>query len=87
MNIIMATSTRGKLVRAEPISALYERGRVYHAEEFTELEDELCGYTGQENEASPNRLDALVFCISELSSISAGISIEGGTSSLLRNKH
>jgi phage terminase large subunit-like protein len=87
MNVIMATSTRGKLVRAEPISALYERGRVYHAEEFTDLENELCGYTGQENEASPNRLDALVFCLSELSSISAGISIEGGTSSLLRNKH
>jgi phage terminase large subunit-like protein len=59
----MVTASRGKAVRAEPVSALYEQGKVRHVGEFRELEDELAafstvGYTGQ---GSPNRADALIW--------------------------
>lgn len=62
------TATRGKAVRAEPISALYEQGKVRHVGDFRELEDELtafstAGYTG---EGSPNRADALIWGLTEL---------------------
>jgi phage terminase large subunit-like protein len=62
------TATRGKAVRAEPISALYEQGKVRHVGNFRELEDELVafstsGYTGG---GSPNRADALVWALTEL---------------------
>lgn len=62
------TATRGKVVRAEPFSALYEEGKVRHAGRFMELEDELCafstyGYTGS---GSPNRADALIWALAEL---------------------
>lgn len=61
-------ASRGKVVRAEPISALVEKGKIRHVGNFTELEDELCamttfGYTGQ---GSPNRADAYVWAFSEL---------------------
>lgn len=57
-------ASRGKKVRAEPASRLYETGRVRHAGRFPELEDQLCNYTGEG--ASPDRLDALVWALSEL---------------------
>lgn len=62
------TASRGKAVRAEPISALYEQGKVRHVGVFRELEDELCafstvGYTGT---GSPNRADAVVWGLTEL---------------------
>jgi phage terminase large subunit-like protein len=62
------TATRGKVVRAEPFSALYEQGKVRHVGDFPLLEDELCafstnGYTG---EGSPNRADAWVWVLAEL---------------------
>ena len=59
-------ATRGKLVRAEPIAALYEQRRVHHIGYFPELESQMCGYTG-ETKPSPDRLDALVWGLSELS--------------------
>ncbi len=59
-------ASRGKLVRAEPIAALYEQGRVSHVGQFAELEDQLCMYTGEPNEKSPDRMDALVWALSEL---------------------
>jgi hypothetical protein len=65
INVKLIWSSRGKLVRAEPISALYEQGKVFHAKKLPELEDEMCLYDG--NGDSPNRLDALVFGLSELS--------------------
>ena len=58
-------ATRGKLIRAEPISALYEDGQVHHVGSFSEMEDELCSYTGDGD--SPNRLDGLVWALTELS--------------------
>ena len=60
-------ATRGKILRAEPVSALYEEGRVHHVGHYVKLEDEMCSYTGDDKEQSPNRLDALVYGIAELS--------------------
>lgn len=59
-------ATRGKVVRAEPIAALYEKGRVHHVGAFGALEDELCTWEDRPNELSPNRLDALVWALTEL---------------------
>ncbi len=58
------TASRGKVVRAEPVAALYEQGRVSHVGTFPRLEDELCEWVA--GEASPNRLDALVWGVTEL---------------------
>ncbi|MGE0501463.1 MAG: DNA-packaging protein [Rhizobiaceae bacterium] len=59
---------RGKWLRAEPIAALYEQGRVRHAGRFPELEDEMCdfGPDGLSAGRSPDRLDALVWAVGEL---------------------
>jgi hypothetical protein len=57
-------ATRGKLVRAEPVVALYERGLIHHVGDFPELEDELC--TWVPGAKSPNRLDALVWAMTDL---------------------
>lgn len=58
------TASRGKLLRAEPVAALYEQQRVRHAGAYPELETEMTSWTP--GEASPNRLDALVWAITEL---------------------
>ena len=62
------TATRGKVVRAEPVSALYEAGKVVHVGYFQDLEDELFGFStfGYIGDKSPNRADALVWLITEL---------------------
>jgi len=59
-------ASRGKAVRAEPVAALYEQGRVHHVGSMVELEDQLCAWTPQGNEKSPDRMDALVWAITEL---------------------
>jgi phage terminase large subunit-like protein len=58
------SASRGKRTRAEPIAALYEQGRVHHVGYFAELEDQLC--TWVPGDASPDRLDALVWAITDL---------------------
>jgi phage terminase large subunit-like protein len=60
---------RGKWLRAEPVAALYEQGRVRHAGVFAALEDEMCdfGNDGLSNGHSPDRLDALVWAVTALS--------------------
>ena len=60
-------ATRGKILRAEPIAALYEQRRVHHIGVFPELESQMCSYTGEANQQSPDRLDALVWGLAELS--------------------
>lgn len=60
-------ATRGKLKRAEPISALYEDGKVSHVGHFSVMEEEMCSYTGDNKDDSPNRLDALVWVMAFLS--------------------
>ena len=61
-------ATRAKWLRAEPVAALYEQGRVRHAGSFPALEDEMCsfGRNGLSEGHSPDRVDALVWAISEL---------------------
>lgn len=59
-------ASRGKRTRAEPVAALYEQARVHHVGFFAELEDELCTHSFLDNERSPNRLDALVWALTEL---------------------
>ena len=62
------TASRGKVVRAEPISVLCETGKIRFAGYFRELEDELCGFTthGYMGENSPNRADAMIWGFSDL---------------------
>jgi phage terminase large subunit-like protein len=66
--VTLVTASRGKAVRAEPIAALYEQGRIGHLKGFPELEDQLCEMTtgGFVGSGSPDRLDAMVWGFSEL---------------------
>ena len=62
-------ATRGKMARAEPVAALYERGLVHHVGVHDKLEKQLCEYNGQfssQSEKSPDRLDALVWALTDL---------------------
>lgn len=62
------SATRGKVVRAEPIAALYEQGKVSHVGIFPDLEDQMCNFTasGYVGEGSPDRADAMVWALTEL---------------------
>lgn len=68
VNIREVRASRGKHVRAEPIAALYEQGRVAHVGAFPELEAQMTQMTtsGYEGEGSPDRVDALVWAMTEL---------------------
>lgn len=62
-------ASRGKVMRAEPVSALYEQGRVHHVGAFPQLEDQMTSFTqdfDRSANGSPDRVDALVWAISEL---------------------
>lgn len=62
------TASRGKVARAEPVAALYEKGRVKHLGDMAALEDQLCYFdpSGYLGEGSPDRADAMVWAITEL---------------------
>lgn len=68
VSISEVRASRGKHVRAEPVSALYEQGRVHHCKRFPELEEQLLQFTanGYMGELSPDRADALIWGISKL---------------------
>jgi len=68
VTVQMVSASRGKVLRAEPVSALYEQGLVHHVGRFAVLEDQLCAFTtaGYRGEGSPDHADALVFALSEL---------------------
>ena len=58
---------RGKYIRAEPVAALYEQGRVHHIGRFPQLEDQMCTWTPDLGPSNfPDRADALVHAITEL---------------------
>jgi len=59
-------ASRGKAVRAEPVAAGFEQGRIHLVGEFPYLEDEMCTWVQGESKLSPNRLDAMVWAITEL---------------------
>jgi phage terminase large subunit-like protein len=58
------TASRGKQTRAEPVAALYEQGKVHHVGSFELLEDQMCQWVP--GEKSPDRMDALVWALTEL---------------------
>jgi phage terminase large subunit-like protein len=66
--IVKVRATRGKWVRAEPVAALYAEGRIAHAGSFPALEDQMCafGVDGSVSGRSPDRVDALVWAITDL---------------------
>jgi phage terminase large subunit-like protein len=70
MPVKKVSASRGKVARAEPVVALYQAGKAFHAGAFPVLEDELCGLIsggGYEGPGrSPDRADALVWAMSEL---------------------
>ena len=59
-------ASRGKIVRAEPISALYEQNRVHHVGVFKDLEEQMCQFTGNAVQYHDDRVDALVWAITSL---------------------
>lgn len=59
-------ASRGKTQRAEPVVSLYEQGRVHHIGSFPDLEDQLCSWVPGESSISPDRMDALVWGVTEL---------------------
>ena len=59
-------ASRGKAVRAEPIAALYEQARVHHVGTFPQLEDQMCSFVPGSDQKSPDRMDALVWAVTEL---------------------
>jgi len=63
-------ASRGKVVRAEPIAAMYEQKKVHHVGGFATLEDQMCGFTSDFDRDragySPDHVDALVWALSEL---------------------
>ena len=68
-------ASRGKIARAEPVAALYEQGRVAHLEGLERLEDQMCLMTGEgfKGSGSPDRVDALVWAITDLMIDPAGV--------------
>ncbi len=64
----MVRASRGKVARAEPISSLYDQGKIHHVGALPELEEELLGFSTQGfvGAQSPNRADALIWGLSEL---------------------
>lgn len=68
VKIVEVRATRGKHVRAEPIAALYEQGRIHHVGSFVDLETQMTQMTtfGYEGDGSPDRADALVWGLTTL---------------------
>ncbi len=68
VRVKLVTASRGKTQRAEPISALYEQGKVKHVGTFVEMEEQLCNFSesGYSGDRSPDRADALIWALSEL---------------------
>jgi len=68
VKVVVVTASRGKVPRAEPVSALYEQGRISHVGSFAALEDQMCAFTNTdaEDKALKDRVDALVWGFTEL---------------------
>jgi len=69
--IRLVHATRGKDVRAEPVSALYEQGKVHHVGKMPELEEQMCDFGMAGVSKSPDRMDALVWGVWELMNLGA----------------
>lgn len=73
VNVRLVWASRGKATRAEPIAAIAEQGRDHHVGVFAQLEDELCMWVP--GDASPNRLDAKVWAMTELSETGVSVAL------------
>lgn len=71
VNVRLVHASRGKATRAEPVAAIYEHGRGHHVGSFPQLEDEMCLWIP--GDASPNRMDALVWAATDLLKLGAGV--------------
>lgn len=65
-------ASQGKRVRAEPVAALYEQGRVRHVGQFPDLEGQMTTWTGDAREKSPDRVDSLVWSLAPFTRLSFG---------------
>jgi phage terminase large subunit-like protein len=67
-SVKLVTASRGKAVRAEPVAALYEQGRMLHVGAFADLEEQLTNFStaGYQGSRSPDRADAMVWAATEL---------------------
>jgi phage terminase large subunit-like protein len=66
IKVVKVHAARGKQARAEPVQSLYEQGKVAHLDGLSDLEDELTNWVPTGTNASPNRLDALVWGLTYL---------------------
>jgi len=66
LSVRIVHARAGKRARAEPIAALYAQGRVTHAAAFADLEDEMCAFGADDFSGSPDRVDALVWALTDL---------------------
>lgn len=73
----LVTASRGKAVRAEPISVRYAQRQVHHAGHFAQLEDQLCAFTaaGYGGTGSPDRADAAIWALTYLFDLTDGTGI------------
>lgn len=62
----LVSASRGKVVRAEPVASLYTQGKVHHVGVHQTLEKQMCGWDPAEYDSSPDRVDALVWALTEL---------------------
>ena len=69
ISYVAVHASRSKITRAEPVAALYEQGRVHHVGAFPKLEDQMCEWDPTTGEASPDRMDSLVWGITELADL------------------
>ena len=69
-------ASRGKAIRAEPIAARYEKGLIHHVGTFRELEDQMCSWVP--GDKSPDRIDALVWALTELMLHGGGLTVASG---------
>lgn len=77
VRVLTRQASRGKEVRAEPVVNLYEQKRVYHARGLEDLEKEMCSWVPGKG-ASPNRVDALVWSITELAKLGSSVGAWAG---------
>lgn len=66
INFKSVRASRGKIIRLEPIAALYAQGKIIHVKRFDKLENQLCSYNPATMDTSPDRLDACVWGFTEL---------------------
>jgi phage terminase large subunit-like protein len=64
--VVSVHANRGKVARAEPVVALYERGMVHHIGRLDKLEDQMTSWDARESNISPGRIDALVYAVTDL---------------------